>query len=791
MSLAAIACRHCGTYFSPQQTSEEFCCNGCRFVFDWINKEDLGKFYELKGKQITDAIGNSVFEPTDWEWVDRWLIAAEEESEGATSSAEVHLQGISCLACAWLIEKRFEEQSGSLRINLQTERGLAHLSWKTGAFDAKECFQDWARFGYRASESAIDDETESKSDPGFLTRMGVCGAFALNTMAFTLPSYFGLESDTELGALFRLIAFASATFAVLTGGGYFFRQAWQSLRSRILHIDLPIALGISVAYISSIFSWLLNQEELFYIDFVAIFVFLMLLGRWVQQRALAKCQRRIPGSIESLRISRKSADGSFEDAPANLIEQDDCLRLRPGTTLPVASYVEDDSVSVSLEWINGELEPITFQQGQEVPAGGRLVSQSPALFRAAGSFEEGLLGKLLDRRDGQDRDPLLERVLKFYLGVVLVLAVIGFSAWTALGSVSTALQVFVSILVVSCPCALGVAVPLLNSWTTRRLERFGIFVRNSSLWPRLLKVQQLAFDKTGTLTLPSPLLVNTEALEMLKPEELTLLSRLVENNRHPFARGLHEALFTNTSPHDKSGSNPVIEEPGKGVTLVDQDGHEWSLGKNGWKGSSPANCQLVFSREGQPVAFFQFEEAIRPDAIREIDSLSRQFSSFAILSGDKQPQVAKISREIGLNDAMVLGEQSPEQKANWLSNHGGEKTLFLGDGANDSLAFDAALCSGMPARDQSVLEGKADFCFLGQGLRVLRELFSAARHRQRILHQIFAFAITYNLAAVTLCLAGMMNPLLAAILMPLSSLATIALAASSNRGQDVRTINQP
>ncbi|MEM1294925.1 MAG: heavy metal translocating P-type ATPase metal-binding domain-containing protein [Verrucomicrobiota bacterium] len=109
MSLAAIACRHCGTYFSPQKATEEFCCNGCHFVFDWINKENLGKFYELKGKRITDAIGNTVFEPTDWEWVDRWLSEAEQQSDNTTSSAEIHLQGISCLACAWLIEKRFAE----------------------------------------------------------------------------------------------------------------------------------------------------------------------------------------------------------------------------------------------------------------------------------------------------------------------------------------------------------------------------------------------------------------------------------------------------------------------------------------------------------------------------------------------------------------------------------------------------------------------------------------------------------------------------------------------------------
>ncbi len=784
MSAAAIRCDHCGTLFSPQRQDERFCCGGCRFVSDWIEQEGLDRFYDLKGNRITEAIGNRVFEPTDWEWAETWQQQAETETkEGETVGAEIRIQGMSCLACAWLLEKRFLEQPGSLRIDLQTETGTARLYWQPSEFSATDCFKDWSQFGYQASESRLDDIPGSGTDRSFLTQLGVCGAFALNTMAFTLPSYFGLERSTELGGLFSMIAFASASLAVLTGGSHFFRQAWNGLRMKVLHIDFPIALGIAVAYLGSIVSWIGGIEELFYVDFVAIFVFLMLLGRWVQQQALAKAQQRLSQRANSVldRIERQTEDESYVETEASSLQKDDLIRVRPGKIIPVAAMVMTEPVSISLEWINGEPESSLREVGQIVPAGAKLLNRSAAEFRAQEAYADGILGQLFGDRP-QSRDPLLERVLKTYLIVVLIIAVLGAAAWVLFGEPIRAIQVFVSILVVSCPCALGVAVPLVNSWTTRRLERFGVFVRNTSLWPRLLQVRRLAFDKTGTLTLATPRLCNPEAFETLDPTARQQLLRLVENNRHPFARGIHEAL--GTAQASSPTANPITETPGSGVQLQDQNGEVWSLGRDGWRVPGKDHHQLVFGRNDQPLATFSFREAIRPDAAAEIATLSRQFPGLTVLSGDRRDRVIAISEQLSIPSDHVHGGLSPADKAEWLQAHEGDSTLFLGDGANDSLAFDAALCSGMPAVGQALLETKADFCFLGQGLRAIRELFAAAHQRQRAIHAVFAFALLYNLIAIALCLAGQMNPLLAAVLMPLSSLATIALAASTRSGKD-------
>lgn len=786
VSASLTKCTHCGTPFFPSNGEGEFCCSGCRFVYHWIAEEGLERFYDLKGQTVTEAVGNAVFEPADLTWAERLQARAEAdaegEGEGDVAAMEFGLEGMSCIACAWLIERRFERSEGGVRIDVYPERGTARMTWEPGSFSAAELFKDLAHFGYRATESGAPLARSGAGD-GLATRLGVCGAFALNTMAFTLPRYFGLGAESDLGVLFALIAFVSATLAVVAGGSFFFVHAWKAMREGILHIDLPIALGIAAAYLGSVAGWVGKIDSLFYVDFVATFVFLMLLGRWIQQRALASAQRRLgEGSGDFLgTLEREAEGGGFEAVIPDQIRKDDRLLLRPGAVVPIEGTVEGNPITISLEWITGEPDAMPLKPGQTVPAGARILSRDPARIRARQTFADGILSKLISQRQAP-RDRLLERVLRIYLVVVLAIALLGGAFWVVASGTAVALQVFISVLVVSCPCALGVAIPLVDAWIAARLKLCGVFVRNSGVWSRLRKVGQLAFDKTGTLTLPTPRLRNPERLNSLGSNERARLLQLVEDNRHPVARSLHEALLAN---REGGAARPaeVFEEPGFGVALVDGQGDEWSLGRAGWKssGTHAGEGAVCLSRNQRLLAGFDFEEAARPDAKEELDALRHRFDDFVVLSGDRADRVRAVSRGLGFADDCVLGDLSPEGKSDWLREHGGERTLFIGDGANDSLGFDVALCSGMPASNQGLLESKADFCFLGRGLRALRELFDAADLRLRTMQRVFAFAWLYNAVAVAVCLAGAMNPLLAAILMPLSSVATIGIAARSAR----------
>jgi len=745
-------CVHCGTRFIVTGNEGRFCCGGCRYVHNFIHSEGLDHFYDLKDNRTIDAVGDKVFNPVDWTWAKELQNRAESGEERA--HAEVHLSGMSCAACAWLIERRFLQSPGALRIDVFPEEARLRLFWESGAFSLSDFLEDLLRFGYRASETEVTESKASRLGP----RLGLCGGFALNTMAFTLPRYLGLEAGSDLAALFDLIALASATLSVLVGGGYFFKRAWLALQDRMLHIDFPIALGIAVAYLASIGSIFSGESQLFYVDFVATFVFLMLLGRWMQERALASARQR--------HLGEKLVRDEFQ-----ALCEGDAFELKAGEVVPVESVLESDSALVSLEWINGEPDPLTKATGQVVPAGSRLLSRQPAKFQAREAFEGGLLSQLMGQR-GATSDALLQRVLRIYLLVVLAVALLGAGVWLWVGGGSMSLQVFVSVLVVSCPCALGVAIPLINARASRQLEREGLFVRDLSLWNRLRKVTQLAFDKTGTLTLPVPRLLNENALQPLSDQERAVLHQLVDENRHPLARSLHEALGFQ-AVETKQGE--VVEEPGNGVWLKDDEGHVWTLGKPGWR-CPELEGHLVFCREGVLLASFSFEEALRPGAESEMEQLHRRFGRLAILSGDQSERVQSVARQVGIDPELVHGRLTPGQKADWLRDHHADQTLFIGDGANDSLAFDLALCSGTPANGAAIIEGKADFFFLGKGLHALSELLKTAEVRQSILLRVFFFAVLYNLGAIVLCLGGWMNPLLAAVLMPLSSLAILGLA---------------
>jgi len=755
---ASTQCRHCRTPFAPSPREEEFCCPGCRAVYHWIHEQSLDLYYALKGEQSTPAVGSLPFDPRDWTWARELQTQSESQASDGSASAELTLRNLSCAACVWLIEKRFEDQPGHLSAGIFPAEGRLAVTWEPGVFDLPAFLEDLLRFGYEAQLLGEAPRTRQLGLP-----LGICSALWLNTMAFTLPRYFGMPRESETGMLCDLIAFASASLAVLAGGSYFFVRAWRALRSRVLHIDLPIAIGVAAAYAGAIWGWVTGNEALFYHDFVATFLFLMLTGRWVQEQAVARAQHR-------------THEDQFIPAPHRVLVSGEIYELAPGGIVPVESRLLDVGTTYSLEWITGEPDPVTAAPLAVLPAGARLLGSQVQRLEARERFEDGLLAKLLGAREsGIDR--LLQRVLGIYLAVVLLLAAAGGIAWSVFGTGAQALQVVISVLVVSCPCGLGVSLPLLNARCSRHLESFGLVLRNLSLWSRIGKVRQLVFDKTGTLTLPNPRLLNPEALEALDAESRDRLRDLVRRNRHPFARSLDEAMATCGTAESEA---EITETPGAGVSLADEAGRRWSLGKSGF--ASLGTGDLLFSVDQTLLATFRFEEAVRPDAAEELLRLRSFTPQISILSGDRPERVRAIAHQIGLAEKDAHGGMSPQGKADWLREHRALPALFIGDGANDSLAVDEAFCSGTPVTGPSILEPKADFHFFGRGLQAIRVLFETERKRRGILRRIFTFAIAYNLTAICVCLMGHMSPLVAAVIMPLSSLVSIG-TASSNFGR--------
>ncbi len=758
-----------------------FCCAGCSYVYRLVHEHGLAGYYRIKD-DVTPPADAAVFQTRDFSWLDAAQHEAEQTAGPRPPELTLDVQGISCAGCVWLIERVFLQQPGARDIQANAQLGQMRLRWIPGEFSAAGFARKLQAFGYLAGPAgAISTEGESR---GLLRRVGLCAAFAMNIMLFAFPAYFGMAPSFEYAPLFRLLAFVFGTLSFLVGGMYFVGRALRALREGAMHIDLPISIGILGAYLGSLYGWLAGEERFVYFDFVGTFIFLMLVGRWAQVVAVERNQRQLLRQQPKPRRVRLAAGGEL---PPEQLHAWMGFCLVAGQTVPVEARLSTAEAVFSLASINGEAEPRAFRAGQRVPAGAISVGRGEIQLTALQAWPESLLAQLLQPAERTDaRHLFLEKIIRGYLLGILVVAVLaGAGWWLASRDALRTWSVVTAVLIVSCPCAIGLAFPLADEMATVALRRRGVFVRAGDLWARLGRVRKLVFDKTGTLTLETPVLQNPEALQSLDDAARSALLALVRDNPHPVSQCLLENMLAAGPGEPLAGD--VRETVGYGVELG-----PWSLGRPGWRASAPEKCHpmgdtspaapaVEFASDGTVLARFRFTDTARPDARTELAALAGHGFETYILSGDSRVKVATLAAELGLPPHCAHGDLSPGAKAAWLETHGADDTLMLGDGANDSLAFDRALCRGTPVIHRGVLEQKADFYYLGRGIGGLRALFRVNAVRHRTQTAILIFSVAYNVLAVGLAVAGRMNPLVAAVLMPVNSLLTLALVTGGMR----------
>lgn len=774
-------CEHCGTPFLPRNPGDRFCCNGCAYVYRMLREEGFSQFYDFKAGVI-QPVGSRAFSEPDWSRIEPAVERAEAAAEASGSDvarAGFRIEGISCIGCVWLVERLFNRIPGGIRINIDAQTSRIELNWRVGVFNARKFIEGIAPYGYLlAPAGEAPDASESRH---LGVRIGLTGAFAMNTMLFTLPVYLGMEASFPFARLFSMVALASATFSIILGGSYFIVRAWNALRDRYLHADVPIALGLVIAYGGSLLGWLLDRDDLQYFDFVSIFSFLMLAGRWAQETAIERNRRLLleDDAREQTVVPIDSVGSSATPrrSVADILVGD---RYRAGNHLlvPVESRVDSGSVECSLESINGESVPRVFPIGSRIPAGARVLNSHDAILEALEDWEASLLARLTaPPAESEAGKRWIDRLIRPYTAVVLGLAAIGGVAWGIHSDWIRGASVAISILVVSCPCALGVSLPLAGQLALSRLRKDGVFVRRIDLLARIRRVRRVVFDKTGTLTLERLRLQNRDSLQNLESEERRLLLAMTDRSLHPVARSLREELLAIEGRIREGIEGLSIREiPGQGIEAQRAE-TVWRLGRADWAvGEGNRGKGTVFSVNGVPRANFSLGEEVREDVQPALEKLKRRGLRLAILSGDHPDRVEAMNKALDRAFESASGGLSPEEKAAWIEAHDPESILMIGDGLNDRLAFDRAGCRGSPVVEQGALRAATDFLFSGFSLDSIPRLFAQAQRYRSAFIAILLAAVSYNTFAVFLCLAGKMNPLLAAILMPASSLLSLALA---------------
>jgi len=756
---------------------EDFCCSGCAAVYELLREEGLDRYYSLRGSHgIPVADGGSRRRDA------KWMEGIESGVRASPGQARVTLdvQGLHCVGCVWLIEELFRRATGGERVIVNPSLGRLDMVVRSD-FDLSSFVTSVERFGYLFGPPVKRAPGTSRD---LLWRLGICSAIVMNSMIFAVPLYAGLDRG-PIFTLFTTLNLGLGALAVAIGGSVFFRSAWRALRQRLLHLDLPIALGIALAFAGSVHAYFTHHSGAAYFDTLDIFITLMLVGRWLQERAVERNRAWLLASdgTEGL-FTRRVRDGRVALARCSEIAEGDLLLIAPGDLVPVDGLLDEDAGTFSLDWIVGESRPRLYHRGDVVPAGAFAAGDAATLVHAATSFDASPLRELLRTPDQRHDDTArtsswFQWLAKIYVIAVLVLAAGGFVGWwLATRDLSRSLAVTTAVLIVTCPCAFGIAAPLAYEMVQAGLRRAGLFVRRGSFLDRARDVRRVVFDKTGTLTTGALVLENPGALRRLTTEQLDALYDLVARSGHPKSAAIRDALRWHGTKLDVKAR--AVEHPGHGLEL-ERAGRRWRLGDPAWVGATDdaRGGDVAFGVDGELLAALTTVERLRADALREVHQLTADGYEVWLLSGDAQPRVDAAADASGVPRERSIGEQSPQGKARFLETHDQRDTLFVGDGVNDALALDGAHVAGTPAVDRPYVPARADFFFVTPGLGPIRLALRSARVLAQVVRADLAIALVYNVFAIGLALAGRMSPLLCAVLMPASSLTTIAATVAA------------
>jgi len=751
-------------------------------VYALLLARGLGRYYELQGDSPGAPPPRPETAAAPHAWLEPLLERAGSGAGGDFATLTLDVQGIHCAACVWLMQETFRTRPGAGAITVNPAIGRVELAWRRGQFDPEAWLRDVEAFGYRFGPPR---KQASRASVDLPLRLGVSTALTLNLMIFSVSFYFGLApADGELYRLFSWLSLALATAVAAIGGWPFFRAAVAGLRRGLVHLDLPIAVGILLVWASSLASLRDGRGDLAYFDTLGVFITLMLTGRFLQERLIERNRRFLLADEGADDLVARRIEGErVVTVTAPHVRAGDLLLVAPGELVPVdGRLVSCAAAALSTDWIDGESEPRGVEPGEAVAAGSFNAGGGAIEVQAATDFSDSPLVSLLTRaprRAECDRvgGRMWDRLARAWVAGVLALAALGVAFWLPIAGPGRAIEVAAALLVVTCPCAIGIALPLARELTLHRLRRAGCYVRSDDLLERLPKVGKLLFDKTGTLTLGRLELADPRAVAALDPAARDVAYDLAARSGHPAARAIARALEAAGARFDPAAA--PREVPGAGLEL-DRGGARWRLGRAAW--AAPAaggGAGTVLARDGERIADLALVEVARPDAAAELARLAGRGFEIWLLSGDAPARVARLAAAVGVPAARALGGLLPEQKAELVGRIDAGDTLYLGDGVNDALAFSRALAAGTPAIDRPVMPGRSDFFLVGEGLAPLTAALDHAAALARVTRRLLAAAIVYNFAAVAAALAGQVTPLAAAVVMPSSTLFLIGLTVWS------------
>ncbi|WP_166255462.1 heavy metal translocating P-type ATPase [Marinobacter salicampi] len=804
--MSTSTCYHCGepALGSPPITlgvgdeQQNFCCYGCKAVFETIEAEGLTGFYRHRTEQaltpraLTESEREQIRE-LDHPLVQKSFVVPVK----AGLEAQLLIEGITCAACIWLIENHLGQRPGVIAFSVNHSTQRARLVWSPEQTTLSNLLLAIHELGYRArpfqpdeAERALQAEKRSA-----LIRLCVAGIGSMQTMMLAFPLYFELVSDLsgDFIQLFRWFSLLVATPVVLYSARPFFSNALRDIRTRHLTMDVPVAVAIGLAYTASAWVTVFGGEEV-YFESVCMFTFFLALGRYIEMQARyrAGLTGNALGSVQPAVASVVRAGGETEVVPVHELVEGDLIRVKPGETLPVDGEITAGRSTLNEAALTGEYLPETRQPGDPAHAGS-INGEGPLTVRVlrtgAKTRLSGIL-RILDRVQSEKAPAarMADRIAKVFVSRVLIIAPMVWLGWWYVGA-DNAFDITLSVLVVTCPCALSLATPTAITSATMRLRKLGFLPTRAHTLESLGTVDTVVFDKTGTLTEGELRLIRTQTFAELDANQcLALAAGLEQYSEHPIAQ-----VFKNQKPAVTTDVTNHIGDGLAGKTAGNRNvyiGHaefvacHTSHSLPSWR--SDAGLEIWLADDEGWLACFVLDDSPRQDAVQTVAALQAQGIRTVLLSGDRSGHVARIGALLNIDEA--IGQASPERKLEVLESlkQQGRTIMMVGDGLNDLPSMAGATVSVAMGSAADLTRLKADAVLLNGQLRQLLAALDISRRTRVVIRQNMAWALGYNLCALPLAAAGLVPPWLAAIGMSASSLLVVLNAL--RLGKDRSTV---
>jgi Cu2+-exporting ATPase len=700
-----------------------------------------------------------------------------EASLPAQAKLILSLPGIHCQACIAAVEDILGRQHGvrAARVNLTLKRAMIDAEPEVSAAELASLL---TAEGFEAHEldPAVLGETASSADERkLLMRVAVSGFAAINVMLLSVAVWSGATDATR--DLFHWVSAAIALPAIAYAAQPFFRQAWAALRVGRLNMDVPISLAILLALATSLWETALSGAHA-YFDAAIMLTFFLLAGRWLEARTrrAARSAAEELTALEVPRAVRMTPEGPVDVAIAE-VKIGDRILVKPGARVPVDGRVLQGVSEIDRSMLTGEPVPEVRRVGDLLLAG-EINLTGPLHLRAEAVGQETSLQRMaalvaVAESGRAHYQPLADAAAKLYAPGVHILAFLAFVGWLVwAGDFLVALNIAAAVLIITCPCALGLAVPAVTTAASGRLFANGLLIKDPTALERLAEADHVIFDKTGTLTEGRPTLVDWSTLTQ---DQKAKAFALAQASDHPLSRALvTRAREEGLTP---SAVNDIEECPGYGTKGV-QAGHEVRLGRPAWVGLETDEVGLcaAFTDGDSPAKLIRFEDSVRVGAEALVRALKAQGMGVSLLTGDRQIAAATVGAALGIEDAH--GDMLPADKAAYITElrQRGLHVLMVGDGINDTAALSTAHVSISPAEAMDAARAASDIVLLGKSLHPISDAIATARVARRRIRQNFRIATVYNICAVPLAVAGLATPLIAALAMSLSSL-TVSINA--------------